>query len=74
MIFTAALAAHLLGLDRRLKIGLWVWLGLTTARHRPPRLALRPRRLAGVPIAVGALALARALTGFDLRALRVTTA
>ena len=29
MSFTAALAAHLLGLGRRLKIALWVWLGVT---------------------------------------------
>ena len=29
MSLTAALAAHLLGLGRRLKIGLWIWLGLT---------------------------------------------
>ena len=30
MSLTAALAAHLLGLGRRLKIGLWIWLALTT--------------------------------------------
>ena len=30
MSFTAALAAHLLGLGRRLRIALWVWLAVTT--------------------------------------------
>src|SRR4029079_6124876 len=29
MSFTAALAAHVLGLGRRLKIALWVWFGVT---------------------------------------------
>ena len=31
MSFTAAVAAHLLGLGRRLKIGLWIWFAVTTA-------------------------------------------
>jgi hypothetical protein len=31
MSFTAALAAHLLGLGRRLKIALWIWFAVTTA-------------------------------------------
>jgi len=43
MIFTAALAAHLLGLARRLRIGLWILLALTTGDHLS-RLALRRRR------------------------------
>ena len=44
MSLTAVLAAHLLGLGKRLKIGLWIWLAHDHARHRLLRLALLPRR------------------------------
>jgi PAP2 superfamily len=72
MSLTAALAAHLLGLGRRLKIALWVWLGLTTLATVYFGWHYFLDDIAGVGIAVGALLVARALTGIDLRALRVT--
>jgi membrane-associated phospholipid phosphatase len=72
MSLTAALAAHLLGLGRRLKIALWVWLGLTTLATVYFGWHYFLDDIAGVPIAVGALLVARALTGINLRALRVT--
>lgn len=70
MSLTAALAAHLLGLGRRLKIGLWVWFALTSAAtiHLGWHYVLDD--FGGLLIAVMALALARALTGIDLRAAR----
>jgi hypothetical protein len=70
IFFTAAVAAHLLGLGRGLKIGAWVLLGLTTAAtiHLGWHYVLDD--LGGLVIGVMALALARALTGFDLGAAR----
>ena len=44
IVFTAAVAAHMLGLGRALRIGLWALFGLTTHRHRLLGLALRGRR------------------------------
>jgi hypothetical protein len=70
MSLTAALAAHLLGLGRRLRIALWVWLAVTTAGTVYLGWHYVLDDVAGVAIAVLALALARALTGFDLRAAR----
>ena len=72
MSLTAAIAAHLLGLGRRLKIGLWVWLGLTTLATVYFGWHYFLDDLAGIVIAAGALLAARALTGIDLRAMRVT--
>ncbi len=71
MSLTAALAAHLLGLGRRLKIGLWIWFGLTILSTVYFGWHYFLDDIAGVGIAVGALLVARALTGIDLRALRV---
>ncbi len=70
IFFTAAVAAHLLGLGRGLKIGAWVLLGLTTAAtiHLGWHYVLDD--LGGLIVGVMALAMARALTGFDLRAAR----
>jgi hypothetical protein len=70
MILTAALAAHLLGLGRRLRIGLWVLLGLTTVATIYLGWHYVVDDLGGVAIAVAALALARGLTGFEPRAAR----
>jgi hypothetical protein len=70
MSFTAALAAHLLGAGRRLKTALWVWFALTTAGtiHLGWHYVLD--NLAGMLLAVAALAIARLLTGIDLRTAR----
>jgi hypothetical protein len=71
MSLTAALAAHLLGLGRRLKIGLWAWFGLTTLATVYLGWHYVLDDLGGVVIAVGALGTARLLTGIDLGAARV---
>jgi hypothetical protein len=71
MSLTAVLAAHLLGVGRRLKIGLWIWLGLTTLATVYLGWHYFLDDLGGVVIAVGALGVARLLTGIDLRAARV---
>ena len=70
MIFTAALAAHLLGLGRRLRIGLWVLLALTTAATIYLGWHYVVDDVAGVVIGLAALTLARALTGFEPRTAR----
>jgi hypothetical protein len=72
MSLTAALAAHLLGLGRRLKIGLWIWLALTTLATVYFGWHYFLDDIAGIFIAAGALVAARALTGIDLRAARLT--
>ena len=70
MSLTAVLAAHLLGLGKRLKIALWVWLGLTTLATVYLGWHYFLDDLGGIVIAVGALGVARLLTGIDLRAAR----
>jgi membrane-associated phospholipid phosphatase len=67
MIFTAALAAHLLRLARPLRIGLWVLLALTTVATVYLGWHYVVDDVAGVLIGLTALALACLLTGFDLR-------
>ena len=67
MIFTAVLAAHLLGLGRRLRIGLWVLLAATTVATVYLGWHYVIDDVAGVVLALAALAAARALTGFQLR-------
>ena len=47
MSFTAALAAHVVGLARPWKIALWIWFAVTTDQHDLPGLALRARRSRG---------------------------
>jgi PAP2 superfamily len=71
MSLTAVLAAHLLGIGRRLKIALWTWLGLTTLATVYLGWHYFLDDLGGLVIALGAIAAARALTGVDLRAVRV---
>ena len=56
MSLTAVLAAHLLGLGKRLKIGLWIWLGLTTLATVYLGWHYFLDDLGGIVIAVGALA------------------
>jgi membrane-associated phospholipid phosphatase len=66
IVFTAAVAAHLLGLDRRLKIGLWALFGLTTLATIYLGWHYVLDDVAGLVIALAALALAAALTDFKL--------
>jgi hypothetical protein len=70
MIFTAAVAAHLLGMGRRLRIALWVLLAVTTAATIYLGWHYVIDDLVGVIIGLAALALARALTGFEPRTKR----
>jgi hypothetical protein len=67
IIFTAAVAAHMLGLGRRLRIALWVLFALTTTATVYWGWHYVADDLAGVAIGGLALALARALTGFEPR-------
>jgi len=73
MIFTAAVAAHLLGLGRRLRIALWVLLAATTAATIYLGWHYVIDDLVGVVIGLAALALARAITGFEPRPRTATT-
>ena len=70
IIFTAAVAAHMLGLGRRLQSGLWLFFVLTTVATVYFGWHYVVDDLAGMIIAVVALALARALTGFEPRTAR----
>jgi hypothetical protein len=67
ILFTAAIAAHMLGLGRRLRIALWILFGLTTIATVYLGWHFVLDDLAGIVIAVTALALARVLTGFKPR-------
>jgi membrane-associated phospholipid phosphatase len=66
MSLTAALAAHLLGAGRRLKIGLWIWVGMTLLGTIYLGWHYVLDDLGGVVIALAALVLARLLTGVRL--------
>ncbi len=66
MSFTAVMAAQLLGLHRRLRITLWTWLTVTLTATVYLGWHYVVDDLAGLIIGAAALALARALTGFDL--------
>jgi len=65
MIFTAALAAHMLGLGQRLRIGLWILLALSAIATIYLGWHYVVDDLAGLLIGLIALALARSLTGFQ---------
>jgi hypothetical protein len=67
---TAALAAHLLGLRRSVKVVAWILVALTVGATIHLGWHYVVDDFGGVAIAVLALALARALTGVDLRAVR----
>jgi hypothetical protein len=73
IFFTAAVAAHLLGLGRRLKIGAWILLGLTTVATVYFGWHYVLDDLGGLLIGALALVLARTLTGFDMRTARPPT-
>ena len=66
MSFTAALAAHLLGLGRRLRIALWTWLAVTLLGTVYLGWHYVVDDIAGLAMGVIALALARACTPVDL--------
>jgi hypothetical protein len=68
--FTAALAAHLLGLARAIRIGAWVLFGLTTAATIYLGWHYVIDDLAGVALGALAIVLARGLTGVDPRTAR----
>jgi len=70
MSFTAAVAAHLLGLGRRVKIALWVWFAVTTAGTIYLGWHYVVDNIAGMVLGAIALTLAGALTGVDVRGLR----
>ena len=70
MSFTAAVAAHLLGLGRRIKIALWVWFAVTMAGTIYLGWHYVVDNIAGIVLGVIALALAGLLTGIDPRGAR----
>ena len=70
MSFTAALAAHLLGLGRRVKIALWLWFGVTMAGTIYLGWHYVVDNIAGIVLGVIALFLAGLLTGIDPRVAR----
>jgi membrane-associated phospholipid phosphatase len=72
MSFTAALAAHLLGAGRRLRIALWTWLGVTTVGTVYLGWHYFVDDIAGAALGAMALALAAMLSGVDLRPGRAT--
>jgi membrane-associated phospholipid phosphatase len=66
MSFTAAIAAHLLGLGRRLKIALWTWFAITMLGTIYLGWHYVVDNIAGVVLGLIALALAGVLTGIEL--------
>ena len=70
ILFTGVLAAHLLGLARGLKIAVWVMFVLTTIATIYLGWHYVLDDIGGLVIAAAAVAVARALTGFDLAAAR----
>ena len=70
IIFTAAVAAHMLGLGRRLRIGLWALFALTFIATIYLGWHYVVDDLAGLVIGLTALALARGLTGIEPRSAR----
>ncbi len=68
MSFTAAVAAHLLGLGRPLKVALWIWFAVTSANTIYLGWHYVLDDVAGVVLGATALVLAAAFSGVDLRA------
>ncbi len=66
MSFTAALAAHVVGLARPWKIALWIWFAVTLTNTIYLGWHYVLDDLAGVVMGAAALVLAAALSGFDL--------
>jgi hypothetical protein len=71
MSFTAAVAAHLLGLGQRLKIALWTWFGVTMLGTIYLGWHYVADNVAGIVMGTMALVLAGLLTGIDLPAARM---
>ena len=67
IFFTGALAAHILGLGRRWQIAAWALVALTTTSTIYLGWHYVVDDIGGALLAVMAVALARALTGFDAR-------
>jgi hypothetical protein len=74
IFFTGALAAHLLGFGRTVRIVAWCLLGLTTTATIYLGWHYVLDDLGGVVLGAMAFAIARALTGFDLRTARQPSA
>ena len=70
LLFTAAMAAQLLGIPKRLRILLWVLFGVSAVSTVHLGWHYVIDDVAGVAIAFAALGLARLLTGIDPRAAR----
>ena len=70
IFFTGALAAHVLGIWKPLRVGAWILLGLTIASTIYLGWHYVLDDLGGLVLGAMAVLLARALTGFDLRAAR----
>jgi membrane-associated phospholipid phosphatase len=70
MSFTAAVCAHLLGLGRRWKLGLWIWFAVTATDTVYLGWHYLLDDLAGVALGTCALGLAALLSGVDLSAVR----
>lgn len=70
MSFTAALAAQMLGVGRRLRIALWVWLAVTATGTVYLGWHYVVDDVAGLLMGAAALAIARVATGVDIRASR----
>ena len=70
IFFTGALAAHILGLGRRWQIAAWALVALTTTSTIYLGWHYVVDDIGGALLAVMAIALARALTGFDARTRR----
>jgi hypothetical protein len=67
MSFSAAVAAHLLRLNRRLRVALWTWLGLTAVTTIYHGWHYAVDDLAGLLIGLISLVAAGLLTGYDIR-------
>lgn len=70
VVLTAAIAAHMLGVSRWLRIATWVVFGLTAIATIYFGWHYVVDDIAGVAIALTALAVARSLTGFEPRTVR----
>jgi PAP2 superfamily len=70
IFFTAAIATHLLGAARRVRAVVWVLLALTVLATLYFGWHYVLDDVTGIVIAITSLALARALTGFELRTVR----
>jgi membrane-associated phospholipid phosphatase len=70
MTVTAALSAHLLGLGRRLKIALWLVVGVTVVDTVYLGWHYVVDDFGGIAVAISALLVARLMTGIDLKGAR----